>query len=303
MSRGEQRTKGLFSATNVAGNSKKVFSLRGGLTGAAIQVVIVEDCLCVSTVLDECVSLACNSYTDTAHGFETGLKGTFAAVVGCAECQAHTAWTISGDCCNIATVTEACHSLTTGERGIFTTSACAPAGLCACGVYFVIDVSTSTYRLAATRALALSGCSIAVTDVGCGTHTFSPNGEIPAGSTANSFIIKVDDCTFKLATSKALAQAGTVDPITALNAPASMTFTATVTANDCANGTITFHAGNGSGCFAAANLESISYNLNGNGVVNTVHEFDPVTFNEIQIDVCVTEGQWILDIDYVGKQS
>ena len=82
-----------------------------------------------------------------------------------------------------------------------------------------------------------------------------------------------------------------------------MTFTATATACDGANGTIVFHAGNDGSNYAAANLESISYALNPCGVVNTVHEFDPVTFNEIQIDICVTEGQWVLDIDYVGKQT
>ena len=301
MSRGEQRTKGLFSATNVAGNSKKVFSLRGGLKGAAIQVVIVEDCLCVSTVLDECVSLACNSYTDTAHGFETGLKGTFAAVVGCAECQAHTAWTISGDCCNIATVTEACHSLTTGERGQISTSACLPAGLSVCTNYFAIDVTAGTYRLAATRALALSGCSIAVTDVGCGTHTFTPNGAIPTGSTASSFIIKIDACTYKLATSKANAEAGTVDAITVLNAPASMTFTAACA--DCTSGTVTVRY----------SVDDVTYVLDtGAGLLDTpgvilaagltvVDNADGLHYNSVEVEVDVIDSQWVVNIDMSGK--
>ena len=301
MSRGEAKTKSLFSSTNVAGNSKAVFSLREGLKGAAIQVVIVEDCLCVASLLDECLSLVCNSYTEPCHGFETGLKGTLAAVTGCAECQAHTAWTISGDCCDIATVTEACHSLTTGERGQISTSACLPAGLCVCTNYFAINVTAGTYRLAATRALALSGCSIAVTDVGCGTHTFTPNGAIPTGSTASSWIIKVDACTFKLATSKVNAEAGTVDAITALNAPASLTFTAACA--DCTSGTVTVRY----------SVDDVTYTLDaGAGLLDTpgvilaagltvVDNADGLHYNSFEVDVDVIDSQWVVNIDVSAK--
>lgn len=304
MGRSEQKTEKIFQSEEVAGNSKKVFSLRGGLTGAAIQVSIVEACLSVSTFVDEDIDLADNSYVDVAHGFETGLKGVLAAVVACcAVAQTQACWTISGGCCNIATVTEAAHGLTTGERGIFTTSGCCePAGLCDCGVYFAIDVTACTYRLAATRALALSGCSIAVTTVGCGTHTFTPNGLIPTGSTACSFIIKIDDDTYKLATSKVNAEAGTVDTISVLNSPASYTFTACCVAC-CTNGVVTIRYSVNDETYV---IDAGAGLLDCTGIIldaglTVIDNADGLHYNSIEVDVDVTDSQWIVNIDVSGK--
>lgn len=297
---GKQKTVNIASSKQVAGVYQPTFRGTSGTNLGSIQINVTETCLTTACFNDCAISLCCNQYTEPCHGFETGLKGTFAAVTGCASCTAAACMAVA--CC-VLTITEACHGYTTGERGQFTTS-CAdlPAGLCLATNYFVIDVTACTYKVTTTRALAVAGTDMAITDVGTGTHTFTPNGAIPTGSTAASWIIKVDCCNFKLATSKALAEAGTVDPITALNSPASVTFTPTATACDCGNGTITFHASNDGANFAAANLEAICYKLNPCGVVNTVHEFDPFSYNEIQIDVCVTEGQWTIDIDAVAKE-
>lgn len=295
------KTKSLFAAESVAGNSKKVFSMRGGIKGAAIQVVITADCLSVSTVLDECVSLACNSYTDVAHGFETGLKGTFAAVIGCASTTPAACVAICA--CRI-TITEACHGYTKGERGQFTTS-CAdlPAGICLATNYFVTNVVACTYDISSTRALAIACCAdVAVTDAGTGCHTFTPNGAIPTGSTACSFIIKIDACTYKLATSKVNAEAGTVDAITALNAPASLTFTAA--AADCTSGTVTVRY----------SIDDVTYTVDaGAGLLDTpgvilaagltvVDNQDGLHYNSFEVEVDVTDSQWVVNIDANGKE-
>ena len=300
MSRGEQRTKGLFNDEKVAGNSKKVFSLRQGLTGAAIQVIIAEDCLCVSTLLDECISLACNSYTEVAHGYETGLRGVLAAVTGCA--LATPSACISTACC---TITEACHGFTAGERGRFTTSCTLPSFcgcvISACTDFFILNCTTCTYSVATTRALALAGTSVCITGAGVGNQTFTPNGAIPTGSTANSWIIKIDADTYKLATSKALAEAGTVDAITVLNAPASITFTAACA--DCTSGTVTVRY----------SVDCVTYVLDaGAGLLNTpgvilaagltvIDNADGLHYNSVEVEVDVIDSQWNVNIDMSGK--
>ena len=393
MSRGESKTKSLFAGSKIAGNGKAVFSLREGLTGAAIQVVIVEDCLCVSSFVDEDISLDANSYTDVDHGFETGLKGVLAAVTGttsvfdCEDisvacdqiteaahdlvtgergqltvqigCPSTTPFCAFAVCCCTLTITEACHCYIKGEVGQFTTT-CAdlPAGLSLATDYFVTNVAACTYDLSSTRALAIACCSdLAVTDQGSGCHTFTPsgtlptelclatnyfiidngactyqlattralalaacpvgivitnlnspasitftaNGAIPTGSTACSFIIKIDDDTYKLATSKVLAEAGTVDPICALNAPASLTFTAA--AADCTSGTVTVRY----------SVDDVTYTIDaGAGLLDTpgtilaagltvVDNADGLHYNSIEVDVDIIDSQWVVDIDVSGK--
>ena len=303
MSRGESKTKSLFAGTKVAGNSKAVFSLREGLKGAAIQVVIIEDCLSVSSLVDEDLSLAANSYTDVDHGFETGLKGVLAAVVGCVACIASASINICTDL-----VTECCHGYTTGERFLICATTCTLPSIdgcvvCAATPYYVIVASVSTFQIADSRANALACTAVDICGAGVGTQTFTPNGAIPTGSAACSFIIKIDDDTYKLATSKALAEAGTVDPITALNAPASLTFTAACA--DCTSGTVTVRY----------SVDDVTYVLDaGAGLLDTpgvidgctcgltiVDNADGLHYNSIEVDVDIIDSQWVVDIDVSGK--
>lgn len=296
---GKQKTQNIVSSKQVAGLYQPTFRVNEGINLASIQINVSETCLSVASLVCECISLTSNSYTEPCHGYATGLKGVLAAVIGCAAVVPSACISV---CCDSFTL--ACHGLTEGERGVFTTSCTLPTGICACTNYYVIVISSSVFKVAASRANAIAACPVPVdvAGAGVGNQTFTPNGAIPTGAAACSWIIKVDCDTFKLATSKANAQAETCDPITALNSPASITFTPTATACDCGNGTISFHASNDYANYEAANLGSFCYKLNPCGVVNTIYKFSDVSYNEIQIDVCVTEGQWTIDIDAVGKE-
>jgi hypothetical protein len=389
------RTKSekIFACAIVAGTSTATFSMSHDKY-ASIQVSITESCLAVASVPDECISLVANSYTEPAHGYVTGLKGTLAASIGCAstwldECGAIACCvlTITEAChgltegergqmtvtigcasttpaacvaicaCRI-TITEACHCYIKGERGQFTTSACdLPAGICLATNYFVTNVTACTYDISSTRALAIACCAdVAVTDAGTGCHTFTPNGAlpsgvcaatnyfvicvtactyrlastralaiaacptsiavtalnspashvftpngaIPTGSTACSFVIKIDDCTFKLATSKALAIAGTVDTISALNSPGATTFTPA--AADCTSGTVTVRYSNCSGpCAtyvvdAGIGLLAVPGVILAAGLCTIDAETGVVPYESVQVEVDVTDSQWIANI-------
>lgn len=297
------RTTSIFSCSVVAGTSSVTLDISKGKY-VSIQAVATESCLAVSTMLDECVSVACNSYTEAAHGFETGLKGTLAAVVAC--CAAAVIAACVAVACCVATFTLAGHGLTSGERGQFTTS-CAdlPAGLCTCTNYFAISVTACTFRVATTRALALAGTSAAITDAGTGTHTLTPNGAIPTGSAACSFIIKIDACTYKLATSRALAIAGTVDEISALNSPASLTFTpacadatsgtVTVLYSNCTGPCAVYVADAGIGLFATPPAVTCA------GLSTLDAETGVVPYRSIRIDLDVTDSQWVFCVDVNTK--
>lgn len=63
------------------------------------------------------------------------------------------------------------HALTTGQRVQLTTTGTLPAGLGLTTVYFVIQQSPTTLRLATSFANALAGTFIDVTTTGSGTHT------------------------------------------------------------------------------------------------------------------------------------
>jgi len=202
------RTKSLFAATNVAGNSKKVFDLRGGVKGAAIQISIVEACLSASAVPAACVTVACDSYTEAAHGFVDGLKGQ---------------WT--------------------------TTCVDLPSGLCAVTDYFVIYVDDCTYKVGSSRANALAGTAVALADAGTGTHTF------------------------------------------------------TAACADCTSGTVTVRYsvdGNTYTVDAGAGL------LDTPGVIlaagySIIDNSGDLYYNALEVEVDVTDSQWVVDIDVVGK--
>lgn len=272
----------------------------------SMQIQTTKACLATASMVCEDLSLCANSYTEPCHGYVTGLKGVLAAVTGCAAVVASACIAISGACCNIATFTLACHGLTTGERGRFTTSCTLPTGVCACTDYYAISVTACTFRVATTRALALAGTSAAITAAGTGNQTFTPNGAIPTGSTANSWIIKVDCDTFKLATSKANAEAGTVDTICALNAPASLTFTPAV--SDCTSGTVTIKYSNCTSECAVyvadtgIGIFSTPVVITACGVSVADADTGVVPYKSMQVTVCITDSQWDTKVDIHAKE-
>lgn len=68
------------------------------------------------------------------------------------------------DICTLAS-----HGLVNGDAVRLTTSNTLPAGLSLATTYYVIDATTNTFKLAATRG----GSAVDVTDTGTGTHTLS----------------------------------------------------------------------------------------------------------------------------------
>ena len=57
-----------------------------------------------------------------------------------------------------------------------------PAGLSAATVYWAIVLSTTTFKLATTRALALAGTAVDITNTGTGVHTATTTASAAAGS-------------------------------------------------------------------------------------------------------------------------
>ena len=304
MARGS-KSKRLFSSQNIAGSATANIDIPEHKY-VSIQVAISEACLCAASVVCEDISLSANSYTEPCHGFATGLKGTLAAVIGCALATPAACF---DTCCNV--ITEACHSFTTGERGRFTSDCTLPSfcccAICACTDYYVISLTCCTYNVATSRANALAGTGVCITGAGVGNHTFTPNGAIPTGSTACSFIIKIDCDTFKLATSKANAEAGTVDAITALNSPASITFTPACA--DCTSGVVTIKYSNCTTECATYLVDTDVKLLACTGIITAcglnvldAHTVGAVPYKSIQVDVDVTDSQWVTTIDIHAKE-
>lgn len=72
------------------------------------------------------------------------------------------------------TITETAHGYVTGLKGQFTTTGTLPAGLSLATDYFVIRVDADTYKVATSLVNAQAGTAVDMTDVGSGTHTFTP---------------------------------------------------------------------------------------------------------------------------------
>jgi hypothetical protein len=69
--------------------------------------------------------------------------------------------------------TLAAHGFKTGDRVRVSSATTLPAGLSAATDYYVIWVSASTFKLATTRALAVAGTAVDITDTGTGAHTIT----------------------------------------------------------------------------------------------------------------------------------
>ena len=85
--------------------------------------------------------------------FHTSYSSTFTAVAG------------TDTCTSSATLPE------TGTAVTVSTTTTLPAGLAASTNYFLIKLSSTTFKLATTVALASAGTPIDITDAGTGTHT------------------------------------------------------------------------------------------------------------------------------------
>jgi len=66
-------------------------------------------------------------------------------------------------------ITSAAHGLVNGNKVVLTTTDTLPAGLSTGTVYYVIDVTTNTFKLSTQRG----GGPVDITDTGTGTHTFT----------------------------------------------------------------------------------------------------------------------------------
>lgn len=71
-------------------------------------------------------------------------------------------------------ITEASHGFATGLVGQFTTTTTLPSGISTSTDYYIIVVDEDTYQIATSLSNALAGTQVDITDVGTGTHTFTP---------------------------------------------------------------------------------------------------------------------------------
>lgn len=296
MSHTRSKTTKLFDSETVAINSIKTISL-SDKQGASIQVGITEVVPNTSIFLDECVSLACDTITEVDHGYVTGLMGTLSVQIGCPVTSPFTSFLPA-----FCGVFQCCHGFTCGERGRFTTTCTFPSFcccvICACTDFYIINVSPAFYRLAGTRALALSNTPLCLTCAGFGCHTFTPNGAIPTGlstCTNASFIIKVDDCTYKIASSKVNAEAEVALDITALQSPASITFTNGV---DCNNGTVTIRYSNGSCTFVTDTSIGLldTPSIIGPCGLSIIDNSTDMRYSCMQVEVDIENSQWVVDV-------
>jgi hypothetical protein len=308
-------TKRLFNAVSSASTCSATFDLADN-SGFSIQISATEDCLSTSVFADEDVALATEVITEASHGYETGLKGTLSVQTGCAAAIPIACVSV---CCNLFTL--ACHGLTEGERGRFTTSACdtlpsfCGCTISACTDYYVVVVSSSTFRIATSRANAVAACptTVCITSAGAGccvTHTFTPNGAIHTGlntCAGGVFVIKADDCSYKLASSRANAIAGTALNITTLNSPASTTFTAA--AADCTSATVAVTYSNDGSTYVA---DAVPFNITGAcpssdtfvvtcAGLSTIGNADGVHHKKLQVAIDVTDSQWTFTVDINSK--
>lgn len=79
----------------------------------------------------------------------------------------------STDLCTYSSTANYPSNILTGTRVRLTTTTTLPGGLATGTDYYVIKVSDSTFELATSRANAIAGTQIDITDAGTGTHTIT----------------------------------------------------------------------------------------------------------------------------------
>jgi hypothetical protein len=105
-----------------------------------------------------------------AYGMLTNVAG-FGKIWEYPDFPANTA---SGSTFTAATtdiITDAAHGFLTGDKVRFSSTTTLPAGLSAATTYFVIRLTADTFKVATTRANAVAGTAVDITDTGTGTHT------------------------------------------------------------------------------------------------------------------------------------
>jgi len=102
---------------------------------------------------------AVKSGTQLTSSFHLSLSTTFTADA-------------ATDICTSAKDIES-YNIITGTAVTLTTTGTLPAGLATATNYFIIHVSSTTFKLATTLANADAGTAIDITDAGLGTHTFA----------------------------------------------------------------------------------------------------------------------------------
>ena len=103
-------TKVLFSG-ELASCCPKDFAVKN-MQGYSVHVITANVCLCNASMTCCDLSLQCDTFTEAAHGYATGLKGVLARVIGSAKATPAACF---DTCCN--QITEACHGFTEGEKG------------------------------------------------------------------------------------------------------------------------------------------------------------------------------------------
>lgn len=100
------------------------------------------------------------------------------------------------------TITKSTHGFTTGEGPLRLTNSggALPTGFATATDYWVIVVDANTFKLATTRANAIAGTTVTISDDGTGTHSIECEDwlVIPAGVTVASFYANIqfaDDAT------------------------------------------------------------------------------------------------------------
>lgn len=176
------------------------------------------------------------------------------------------------------------------------------------------QINTSEVCLCASTVSACCVCSCSDTFTSA-SHGFATGlkgqftttcADLPNGlcTCTDYFIIKTDDCTYQVASSRANAIIGTEIDL-GDSGTGCHTFTPTATACDCGNGTITFHVSNETGddaTFACADYNCSVLNLNPCMSASTTYTFADFGHNSIQVDIDVTEGQWSVEVIGVAKR-
>jgi hypothetical protein len=135
------------------GNGGKLLSTDGSNTSWASAAS--------STLTQYYTDIGNSSNTRTATN--TNLLGNIAAITGSA--------TVTITIASPGVVTLSSHGLSTGDKIYLTTTGALPTGLSASTTYYVINVSSSTFRLAVSLTSAHQGTAINTSGSQSGTHT------------------------------------------------------------------------------------------------------------------------------------
>lgn len=144
-----------------------VFSVSESNTHPSLTINKREPNAAYDNVLAMLDSFELTCVPDAINMFKAGFR---------AKARAATAGVVGTFTVTIATpgvVTLSGHGLKTGDVVTLATSGALPTGLAIATQYYVIYVSSSTFRLATTLANALAGTAITTTGSQSGTHTLS----------------------------------------------------------------------------------------------------------------------------------